>query len=320
MKYFIGAYASSPNVSGWDAELETRYYDKIKSFDNIAGLEHPFSGELHNHDEEWFLNNIDPSWEFVFTCIPGIMGAIGKNPHFGIASDDESGRQEALSFMKKARDAVAKLNAHSGKHVVRAVEIQTSPNKSKASSSKASLQKSLSEMLSWDWQGAKLVIEHCDAYVEGQTPSKGFLTITDEVDAIKSASLDSEKQIGICINWGRSAIETRSTQGVVEHIKIAKDAGLLSGLMFSGASSNESDYGVWSDSHMPSQALSADGTGEASSLMSPDCMNECLQLADAKKLLFLGVKIGIRPRSADIEERLSYNQEAFTIIDKYIDA
>ena len=310
----MGAYASSPNVGDWDAELETRYYNEIKSFGYIGGLEHPFAGSLHNKDDDWFLNNIDPSWEFVFTCIPGVMGAIGKNPNFGIASDDEAGRQEALVFMKKGRDAIAKLNAHSGKQVVRAIQIHTSPNKAKAGSSKESLEKSLTEMLSWDWQGAQLVIEHCDAYVEGQDPGKGFLTLEDEIAAI----IATGKKVGICINWGRSAIELRSAEGVMAHIKAAKDAGVLSGLMFSGASGNDSDYGVWRDSHMPPQALSSDGAGEPASLMTPQIMRDCIEAAGPESLLYLGAKLGIRPRTAPLEERIAYNREAFSIIDGYV--
>jgi len=317
MKYFMGAYASSPNVGDWDAELETRYYDTIKSLGYIKGLEHPFGGSLHNRDDDWFLANIDPNWEFVFTCIPGVMGAIGKNPNFGIASDDEAGRQDSLAFMQKARDAIAKLNAHAGKEVVRAIQIHTSPNKANAGSSKESLTKSLIEMLSWDWQGAKLVIEHCDAYVEGQDPSKGFLKIEDEIDACLKAKIETGKSVGITINWGRSAIEARSASGVIKHIQAAKAAGLLSGLMFSGASGNESDYGVWRDSHMPPQALSAKGAGEPASLLTADIMKECIEIAEPDSLLYLGAKLGIRPRTAPLEDRIAYNREVFSIIGKY---
>ena len=314
MKYFMGAYASSPNVGDWDAELETRYYNEIKSLGYIAGLEHPFGGSLHNRDEDWFLENIDPSWDFVFTCIPGVMGPIGKNPKFGIASDDADGRQEALVFMKKARDAIAKLNAHSGRETVRAIQIHTSPNKAKESSSQAALEASLTEMLSWDWQGAKLVIEHCDAYVEGQDPGKGFLTLDDEIAAVLNVKAATGKEIGITINWGRSAIETRSAEGVADHIKAAKDAGVLSGLMFSGASGNESDYGVWRDSHMPPQAQSADGAGEPASLMTAETIKTCIDLAGPENLLYLGAKLGIRPRTAPLEDRMAYNREVFSII------
>ena len=315
MKYFMGAYASSPNVGDWDAELETRYYNEIKSLGYIAGLEHPFGGMLHNKDDDWFLNNIDPSWEFVFTCIPGVMGAIGKNPKFGIASDDEAGRKEGMVFMQKARDAIAKLNAHAGKSVVRAIQIHTSPNKGKASSSQAALERSLTEMLAWDWQGAVLTIEHCDAYVEGQDPGKGFLKIEDEIEAIVKVKAATGKEVGITINWGRSAIETRGAAGVTAHIKAAKAAGVLSGLMFSGASGDESQYGIWRDSHMPPQAMSKDGVGEPASLMTAQTMKDCMELAGPDTLLYLGAKLGIRPRTAPLEDRMAYNREIFSILE-----
>lgn len=314
MKYIMGAYASSPNVGGWDADLETRYYDAIKAMGNIRGLEHPFAGTLHNRDDDWFLANIDTRWDFVFTTIPGVMGAIGKNPQFGIASDDAAGRAEAIDFMKKACEAVAKLNAHTGKQSVRAIQMHTAPNRNKADSSKESLEKSLTEMLSWDWQGAKLVIEHCDAFVEGQDESKGFLTLEDEIAAIAATG----KEVGICINWGRSAIETRSADGPVQHIKAAKDAGVLSGLMFSGASGHEGPYGVWRDSHMPPVAISKDGAGEPTSMMTAEHIKACIEAAGPESLLYLGAKLGIRPREEVLETRLAYNKEIFSILDGFV--
>jgi len=126
------------------------------------------------------------------------------------------------------------------------------------------------------------------------------------------------KEIGITINWGRSAIETRSAEGVAEHIKAAKEAGVLSGLMFSGASGNESEYGVWRDSHMPPQAQSADGAGEPASLMTAENMKECVELAGPESLLYLGAKLGIRPRTAPLEDRMAYNLEVFSILGKIV--
>ena len=319
MKYFVGAYASSPNVVTWDTELESRYYNELKKIKNIGGLEHPFAGQLHSKDDDWFLANIDPEWEFVFTCIPGIMGAIGKNPDFGIASDDEAGRQEALAFMKQARDAIEKLNTHSRKNVVRAIQIQTSPNKKVAQSSKESLKRSLEEMLTWDWQNAQIVIEHCDAYVEGQNPSKGFLSLSDEIETIKTVNEKLGFKLGMVINWGRSAIETRSAEGALAHVKQAKDAGVLSGLMFSGASDKETAFGAWSDSHMPHQGRNSESLGEAQSLLTVQEMHACLQAADAENLSIVGVKFGFRPRETSLEDRVGCNKEALAIVDKYFE-
>jgi hypothetical protein len=323
MSYFVGAYASSPNVNGWDKTLEKEYYDQLKTLTNMKGLEHPFVGKLHPHDDDWFLENIDPNWDVMFTCIPGIMDAIGQNPNFGIASDDEEGRLEALSFMKKACEAVAKLNASLGRQAVQAIEIQAAPNRRVAKASAKSLSTSLKAMLSWDWQGAQIVIEHCDAFVEGQEASKGFLSIEDEIKVLSDLNVElkmrAQQPLGMVINWGRSAIEARSISGPIEHIQKAKESGVLAGIMFSGASSNESDYGVWNDAHMPPSLDMAGTKGESASLLTEAEMNRCLQLADVKKapLAILGVKLGIRPPSTSIPDRVAYNRDALAVLDRY---
>lgn len=317
MSYYVGAYASSPCTSGWDPELEASYYEALKASDKIKGLEHPFLGEtLHAQDDEWFLSNIDPNWNFVFTCVPGTMAAIGKTPEFGIASDDDAGRAQALAFMEKARAAIAKLNAHAGRQVVQAIEIQTAPNRSKASSSVASLTATLETMLGWDWQGARIVIEHCDTYIEGQVPAKGFLTLADEIAAVEAVNKKLGADVGIVINWGRSVIEARSESGAIEHINQAKNAGVLAGVMFSGVSDQDTPYGTWADTHMPA-APSANATiGAEGSLMSEAQIQQCLQAAGGKDLPVIGVKIGIRPKDETVAKRVAYNQAVLAMIDR----
>lgn len=317
MKYYMGAYASSPNISSWDAESESNYYNELKKLTNVQGLEHPFVGKLHAQDDDWFLQNIDANWNFVFTCIPGIMEAKSANPQFGIASDDEAGRAEALDFMSKARDAIVKLNTHLGRQAVTAIQVQTSPSKNQAGSSAEALQKSFETMIDWDWQGTQIVIEHCDAFVEGQKPAKGFLTLTDELTAVQHVNATKGSNIGIVINWGRSVIETRSAQGAITHIEQAKAAGVLSGVMFSGVSDQESEFGVWSDSHMPPALDNKELLSEQVSLMTEAEMHKCLTAADAATLNIVGVKIGIRPRSTGIDGRVAFNKNAFAAIDTY---
>jgi len=315
VSYYVGAYASSPCTSGWDPELEADFYRELKALDTIKGLEHPFLGEsLHAHDDEWFLSNIDPEWSFVVTCVPGTMSAIAKNPEFGIASDAAAGREQALVFMAKARDAIAKLNAHAGRRCVTAIEVQTAPNQGRARSSAASLKASLETMLSWDWQGARIVIEHCDSYLEGQVPAKGFLSLSDEIQAIKAVNDKLDGNVGIVINWGRSVIEARSVTGALDHIKQAKQAGLLAGLMFSGVSDQDTPYGAWQDTHMPAAESPNVRIGAAGSLMTETQMHQCLHAADASRLDIVGIKLGIRPKDESIANRVAYNREALAII------
>lgn len=318
MQYYLGAYAASPNHSGWDPQLETQFYQALKALPNVKGLEHPFLGALHAHDDSWFLANIKPEWDFVFTCIPGTMNALGQNPQFGIASDDAAGRAEALSFMQNACAAIGKLNAHLGRQAVTAIQIQTAPARHKAASSKASLLASLHTMAGWDWQGARIVIEHCDAYVPEHTPSKGFLSLQDELDALTELNTAQALPFGMVINWGRSVFETRRVDGALEHINAAKAAGLLSGVMFSGVSDKESEYGAWRDSHQPPRSSDSVTYGEPGSWMTEQAMQQCLAACKgADSLAILGAKIGIRPHSASVAERIGYIGSTLAILDRF---
>jgi hypothetical protein len=319
VRYFVGAYATSPAWSTWDPALEREYYQHLKTFNNVKGLEHPFVGTLHPHDEQWFLDNIDPDWDFVFTCLPGIMNALSENPQFGLASKDEQGRAQALAFMQKACAAIGKLNNYCGRQAVKAIEIQTAPNQSIAPSKATALRASLETMLSWDWQGANIVIEHCDTLIPGQIPAKGFLSLQEEINVLTELNQTHNKDMGIVINWGRSAIETRSTQGVIEHITQAKQSGLLKGLMFSGASDKDSPYGIWQDTHMPALPSQKGEIGAEDSLLSESQIHQCLgACGDALCAeTIIGIKLGVRPKDAPLAQRLAYNQAALTMLDHY---
>ena len=320
MKYFVGAYAASPNQTQWDAAVETAFYQALQRLPNIKGLEHPFLGSLHPHDDAWFLANIDPNWHYVFTCIPGIMTALGQNPQFGLASTDETGRQAALQFMQRACEAIAKLNHHLNRQAVSAIQIQTAPARNKADSSVQALEQSLRTMLQWDWQGSRIVIEHCDALMPEHEPSKGFLALQDELALLTrlNETLPPQQKLGMVINWGRSVFETRQVDGARQHIVAAQDAGVLSGVMFSGVSDQDSEYGVWRDSHQPPKQSERVRFGAPGSWMTEQAMHDCLAACDnAANLAVLGAKIGIRPHSAGIAERISYIQATLAILDRY---
>ena len=320
MKYYVGAYAASPNQTGWDPQLETAYYNELKQLSNIKGLEHPFLGKLHIYDENWFLANIAPQWDYVFTCIPGIMNALGQNPQFGLASTDETGRQAALSFMQQACEAIARLTHHLGRQAVTAIQIQTAPARNKAGSSVQALEQSLHTMLQWDWQGAKIVIEHCDALMPGHEPSKGFLALQDELALLMRLNEQAapQQKLGMVINWGRSVFESRQLDGARQHILAAQDAGLLSGVMFSGVSDKDSEYGAWRDSHQPPQSSEQVKHGEPGSWMSEQAIHQCLAAIDnLKQLPVLGAKIGIRPHQAPVELRVAYIRDMLAILDRF---
>lgn len=319
MKYFVGAYATAPSTVGWDEKLESAYYQKLKAFTNIKGIEHPFVGKLHPYDDDWFLANIDSNWQFIFTSIPGVMANLANNPHFGIASTNEAGRQAALEFYQQASQAILQLNQHLGRQAVRFIKIHTAPKISdEVSSSTYALQASLKNMQSWDWHGAKLIIEHCDAFIPKQAAEKGFMNLADEIATVTAVNNELHCDIGISINWGRSAIETRCATGPIEHIKMAYQSKLLKGIIFSGASGEDTPYGQWRDSHMPpAQAFNIPHFANGS-LLTVKQIEKSLQQCDCNKLDFIGGKISLSPNQATVHERISYIQSLFTLLDKTI--
>ncbi len=319
MNYIVGAYATAPSTFAWDENLESEYYEQLKSIDNIQGIEHPFVGKLHPFDDDWFLDNIDTSWQFIFTSIPGVMANLAQNPHFGIASTNEDGRQAAIEFYQQARLAILKLNKHLGKQAVSHIKIHTAPRISaKTSSSKQALQASLETLQSWDWYGAKLVIEHCDAFIPEQPPEKGFLSLVDEIATITTVNKRLNCDIGVSLNWGRSAIETRSVQGPIEHIKMAYQSKLLNGIIFSGATGKDTPYGQWKDSHMPPEKAFNIPHYAKSSLLTIEQIEKSLQQCDCDCLDFIGGKISLSPNTATVSERVSYIQSLLTLLDKAI--
>ena len=92
MATIVGAYAASPASAAWKEAEEKAFYDGLKAMPGVRGLEVPFTGALHPHDEAWLLGAVKKDWDFVVTCIPGTMQTLMKDKAFGLASDDVAGR------------------------------------------------------------------------------------------------------------------------------------------------------------------------------------------------------------------------------------
>ena len=153
--------------------------------------------------------------------------------------------------------------------------------------------RSLAELATWDWCGARLVIEHCDKYVPEQNPEKGFLSLESEIDIV------SEAGIGIHLNWGRSAVEGRSADTAYEHVLEAGKRGVLEGIIFSGAGPEETQYGYsWIDGHLPAQA------DEPTSLMNEAEIARCAKAAIEGGANYLGAKVCV-PKDASLGKRLA---------------
>lgn len=293
MKIHVGAYAAA---AGLDQDAEAELYRGLAGL-GVAGLEQPFFGSLHPRDDAWLMSQIRPEWSLVLTPLPGVMQRVQADERFGLASADEDGRRRALDFAESARRSVETLHRVLGRRAVRAVFLHSAPRLggTGAASSVERFADSLSALRALDWQGAKLLVEHCDAAVPEHAPDKGFLRVEDEVLAVKLSS--GATPAGVAVNWGRSAVETRSAEGPLEHLSRALQADLLGALFFSGATPSPGDYGPWRDSHAPFSTSFPD------SILTPAAAREALDFAAGCPIV--GLKLQTKPASLSPAQRLA---------------
>ncbi|MCC6854994.1 MAG: DUF4862 family protein [Microbacteriaceae bacterium] len=297
----VGAYAASPTLQHWDAFTEGRFIDGIADLEGVRGLEVPWFGSLHRHDPEWFLANFPSDFDAVITAIPEVMRRIAVDPEYGLASPDRQGRTAALADVERLRRDVHRLVERSGRPSVIAVELHSAPRGGRASSE--AFAESLQEIAAWDWAGAAPMVEHCDAWIPMQRPEKGFLSIDDE------AAIAGRYGLGLVVNWGRSAIEGRDPATVLDHLLRAKAAGVLRGLVFSGACPVPGAFGeAWEDSHPPFAPSPSMPEGFHSSLLTEQGAIE--SLVAAGELQWVGIKFGYRATDDSVEARLSYLAQA----------
>ena len=298
----IGAYAIAPA----SLDDEEQLLAGLAARTDVRGLELPFTQGLHRSDDRWLLKRLPARWDHVVTLIPGTMGRLQTDKHFGLASANEAGREAALVMAREALAAVGRLNEAAGRTAVIAVEVQSAPSRGPAGGrgSAEAFARSLAEVASWDWFGARLVVEHCDEHRPGHPQHKGFLSLADELTAIAQANGAARRPIGVNINWGRSVLETHDTDRPVRHVEAARQAGALAGIIFSGASGADTPYGVWQDTHMPHAPAEGLNHGAPGSLMTEAEIRRTLAAAEGATLDFVGAKIAIRPPEAGVDERL----------------
>jgi hypothetical protein len=307
----VGAYAASPCTDGWSPELESEFFAALRAEGFVAGLELPFAGAVHAHDPEWLFRSVPADWSVVLTLIPGTMERLARDPEFGLASSAEPGRRRAMEFAAAAREAVRVLNERLGRRAVIAVEIHSAPRPAAGvEPSAVAFHRSIDELRRWDWQGAVLSVEHCDAFVPGQPPAKGFLPLSAEITAIRSSG--GSTPIGIAINWGRSAIEARDPEVPALHIEQARHAGVLNGLMFSGATLDDTLYGHWADKHAPFAVSDRD----AHRMLTAKRVHACLAAAQGASLAFLGFKIQTLPKDLSVADRVAELRRSAQILDR----
>ena len=303
----VGAYAASPNQTSWNPDSERDFFDGLARLPLVRGLELPWTTGLHPYDDVWLLQNLPPHFDLVLTSIPGTAARLKLDADFGLASRAPDGRAAALAEALRMRDGIRRLNDARGQECVLAVELHSAPAARAGSAS--ALTASLEELAGYDWEGAQLVVEHCDTAVPGRSAEKGFLGLDDELLALDHVG----GVVGVSINWGRSVIELRDPDLVNQHIAAAARSGHLRGLMFSGAASRAGNYGAaWADAHLPPAPSVDFPQGEPSSLLTGRRIAESLAIAG--NLDWFGFKFGWQPEDSPVRNRIAMIAQAAHMI------
>jgi hypothetical protein len=302
----VGAYATSPYRHEWHPEFESQLFDLLSNVPAIRGLEIPWFGSLHEFDDDWLLGNLRPHWDLVLNDIGSGLRSLAEDPTYGLASSNNAGRTSALKRAARLREDVDRLNQAAGRQAVIAVEFHTPPP---WGSSAEALADSLAQIQSWDWGETNLLIEHCDALVSTHAPAVGYLSLTEELSAITSSGAN----FGISLNWGRSAIELRDPDRVLEHVAEARAAGLLRSVVFSGAASQQTAFGAaWVDAHLPPINSDSNRFGEPASLLTSSRVKSALDAAG--RLDWIGMKIAARPANLSVAERIQLLADSMRIV------
>lgn len=275
--YIIGAYPCAPSFHQKSEEEESAFWRQLADTAGIRGLEQPCLENLHPYGDEWLWQHTPGEWQIVVTAIMETMRRRGINDGFGLASSDETQRRACVDYYHHLHQKIAAVNARHGSKVI-ALEIQAAPLAGNANADQATeaFARSIKEIARWDWS-CKLVLEHCDAMTQ-PAPRKGFLPLENVLDVL------NDYDISVCINWARSAIEGRNTTLPLTHTQMAKRAGKLGALMFSGTTET-GDYGEWQDLHAPFAPFCEE------SLLTVDRARELFNAADAATLQFAGIKL-----------------------------
>jgi len=304
----LGAYAMAPS----DHDEASSFYRALADLP-IGGLEIPAPSEyLEAQDVAVIAARMQPGWQAMLTAIPVVMGRLSTDPDYGLASADDAARTRALADVARAVELAHRLAELTGERRVTAIEVHSAPGPVLGNAEY--LARSLETIAGWDLAGTQILIEHCDALVGGQRAAKGFLTLGDEIEAIRAAG--SPEPLGIGINWGRSAIEGRSAHTPIDHLASAMKAGLLRAVVFSGASAQATAWGdAWGDAHIPSRGDDAALDASAGSLL--DAVSIAATLGAAGTRPLIAVKVSVRPRDVTIDQRLAVARAVLTQLEAH---
>lgn len=282
----VGAYAAMPRTM----TNREDFYRELGETGWVDGIEIPYRDGV-DADPRWLADQLRGRFtQCVVTAIPGTMGHLANDPHFGLASSDEEGRQRAMTWIAGLVDDVRSLHEMVGHPVVRFVELHSAPsNHAEPTALKASLAE-----LSSLFADSELtpVIEHCDASGGVGPGEKEFLSLDDEITALSGTG------VRVTVNWGRSVVESHDPDLPARQVDRLADAGLLGGVMVSGAGPEVTQYGpAWGDAHLPLR------DDEPTSLLTTDLIDSFMTAARGVQS-YQGIKVQT-PADATVEQRLA---------------
>lgn len=247
MKLIVAGYTAAPA----DAQASATYYDRLLALPHAGGLEFAWSGPATPDKLAPILDRLPSDWVITINDIPAVWRACVDNPLFGLASPDAGGRAAAVAMQREIATAVRAMNDRAGRKVVAAVELHAAPGFDKRirQPEASALAAGLIEVAALPWDGCELVLEHCDAFSPVYKPAKGFLPLQEEVDVLRALP---GRPVGLGLNWGRSMIEVREADRVLDHVRTGAASGLLRMFTFSGTAGVDNRFGeAYLDSHLP---------------------------------------------------------------------
>ena len=315
----LSSYAAAPALDEWNPEAEAAFLQAAARLPGVSGLEVPFypTGQLHKYDSGWFLEQVrrlPDHLTFVVTTIPDTMSRLDGSGDFGLASLTGAGRQAAVARAATAAGAVRSLNAALGRQAVLAVHLFSAPRPFShgapvGGAGTGPLAASLEQVAENHWDGARLVLEHCDAAKPGQRPAKGFLNLEEEMEAATT----SRTGTGLAVNWGRSAVEGRDGVTAGRHIRACLDSELLAGVVLSGCAPVATRFGeAWDDCHVPPAPV------EQASLLTPDgirAVSVALESARGgpNNKGYRGLKVSA-PRGSSVARRIELLADSIEVV------
>ncbi|ARD61949.1 DUF4862 domain-containing protein [Kosakonia radicincitans DSM 16656] len=300
--YIIGAYPCAPSFHQQGEEQERDFWRQLADTPHIAGLEQPCLENLHPLGDEWLLKHTPGEWQIVVTAVMETMRRRASNGGFGLASSDEEQRRACVDYYRHLHNKIRAVNARFPGKII-ALEMQAAPLAGNASVEQATdaFARSIAEIARWDWD-CELVLEHCDA-MNQPAPRKGFLPLENVLETLAGV------EVGVCINWARSAIEGRNTTLPLSHTQRAQQAGKLRGLMFSGTT-QQGAYGEWQDLHAPFAPFCAE------SLLTVDRASALFNATANDNLLFSGIKLLEIDARVSVDHRVAILRDGITALNK----